>query len=52
MPTINVYLPNKEDKERLTKLAEAAGYSSVSEYMRVMAKLEDKRYSVTGTRNI
>lgn len=43
MPTINVYLPNKEDKGRLEKLAKDAGFDSVSEYMRVMAKLEVKK---------
>ena len=43
MPTINVYLPNKKDKDRLIRLAKDAGFDSVSEYMRVMAKLEDKK---------
>ncbi len=49
MPTINVYLPNEKDKERLAELAKDAGFSSVSEYMRVMAKLQVKRYSISGT---
>ena len=43
MPTINVYLPNKEDKDKLTRLAKDAGFDSVSEYMRVMAKLEERK---------